>query len=60
MEVNTQTYLNFQWLTVLQCVDCNPHDTISNSQASLLARIKHHFDTTCRRFIRIQNLSLGQ
>lgn len=60
MEVNKQTYRNYQWLIVLLCVDCNPHNTISNSAAFLLARIKHHIDTMCRSFIGIQNLSLGQ
>lgn len=60
MEVNKQTYRNYQWLIVLLCVDCNPHQTIGSSAAVLLARLKHHIDSTCRCFIGIQNLSLGQ
>lgn len=60
MEVNKQTYRNYQWLIVLHCVDCNPHNTIGSSVAAPLARGKHHFDTISRRFIGIQNLSLGQ
>lgn len=58
MEVNSQTYRNYQLLSILHCVDCNPHDTISNSAAFQLAWIKHHINTMCGRFIGIQDLSL--